>query len=93
DLRNAGIRAEVYLGNPKNFGNQLKYADKRNAPVAVIAGGDEFDRGVVQIKDLILGKQLAENATLEEWKDRPSQKEVPLAALVAEVQKMLADQA
>jgi len=34
ELRNAGIRAEVYLGNPKNFGNQLKYADKRNSPVA-----------------------------------------------------------
>ena len=26
DLRRTGIRAEVYLGNPKNFGNQLKYA-------------------------------------------------------------------
>ena len=32
DLRAAGIRAEVYLGNPKNFGNQLKYADKRGSP-------------------------------------------------------------
>jgi histidyl-tRNA synthetase len=34
-----GIRAEVYLGNPKNFGNQLKYADKRESPVAIIQGG------------------------------------------------------
>lgn len=92
DLRNAGIRAEVYLGNPKNFGNQLKYADKRNSPVAVIAGGEEFDRGVVQIKDLILGKQLAENATLEEWKDRPSQIEVPRAELVNHVLRMVAGQ-
>ena len=32
ELRSAGIRAEVYLGNPKNFGNQLKYADKRESP-------------------------------------------------------------
>ncbi|MEJ6478724.1 MAG: histidine--tRNA ligase, partial [Octadecabacter sp.] len=39
ELRNAGIRAEVYLGNPKNFGNQMKYADKRNSPIAVIEGG------------------------------------------------------
>ena len=39
ELRQAGIRAEVYLGNPKNFGNQLKYADKRGSPVAVIQGG------------------------------------------------------
>ena len=41
ELRNAGIRAEVYLGNPKNFGNQLKYADKRDCPLAVIQGSDE----------------------------------------------------
>ena len=98
DLRNNGIRAEVYLGNPKNFGNQLKYADARNSPVAVIAGGDEFDddrfeKGVVQIKDLILGAKLAENATLEEWKDRPSQYEVPRDQLVAKVREILAEYA
>ncbi|NRB02218.1 MAG: histidine--tRNA ligase [Rhodobacteraceae bacterium] len=89
ELRNAGIRAEVYLGNPKNFGNQLKYADKRASPVAIIEGGDEHDKGVVQIKDLILGAQIAETATLEEWKDRPSQVEVPRADLVATVREML----
>ncbi len=89
ELRGAGIRAEVYLGNPKNFGNQLKYADKRGSPVAVIAGADEFDAGKVQIKDLVLGAQIAENATLEEWKDRPSQVEVPRADLVARVREML----
>ena len=88
-LRNAGIRAEVYLGNPKNFGNQLKYADKRNSPVAIIAGGDEFDKGVVQIKDLILGAEIAKNATLEEWKDRPSQYEVPRDQMVAKVLEIL----
>ncbi|MGP6087370.1 histidine--tRNA ligase [Antarctobacter jejuensis] len=89
DLRNAGIRAEVYLGNPKNFGNQLKYADKRESPVAVIEGGDEKERGVVQIKDLILGAKLAEEATLEEWKERPSQYEVPRGELVSKVQEIL----
>ncbi len=83
------IRAEVYLGNPKNFGNQMKYADKRNSPIAIIQGGDEHAAGKVQIKDLILGAQIAENATLEEWKDRPSQIEVDRADLVAEVRKML----
>ncbi|MFV1464236.1 MULTISPECIES: histidine--tRNA ligase [unclassified Phaeobacter] len=92
ELRNAGIRAEVYLGNPKNFGNQLKYADKRNSPIAVIEGGEEKDRGVVQIKDLILGAQIAENATLEEWKERPSQFEVPRGDLVAKVREILAGQ-
>ncbi|WP_299929564.1 histidine--tRNA ligase [uncultured Pelagimonas sp.] len=89
ELRNAGIRAEVYLGNPKNFGNQLKYADKRQSPVAVIEGGDEHENGVVQIKDLILGAKIAENATLEEWKERPSQYEVPRDQLVAKVREIL----
>ena len=89
DLRAAGIRAEMYLGNPKNFGNQLKYADKRGSPVAVIQGEDEAARDVVQIKDLILGAQIAAEATLEEWKNRPSQIEVPRAELVARVRAML----
>ncbi|WP_068302879.1 histidine--tRNA ligase [Pararhodobacter sp. CCB-MM2] len=90
ELRRAGIRAEVYLGNPKNFGNQLKYADKRGAPVAIIQGTDEAERGMVQVKDLILGAKIAENATLEEWKERPAQVEVPVADLVATVKGMLA---
>ncbi len=93
ELRNAGIRAEVYLGNPKNFGNQLKYADKRHSPIAVIMGGDEAERGVIQIKDLILGAKIAENATLEEWKERPSQYEVARGDLVAKVREILAEQA
>ncbi|OAN80993.1 histidine--tRNA ligase [Jannaschia sp. EhC01] len=89
-LRNAGIRAEVYLGNPKNFGNQLKYADKRRSPVAIIQGSDEAARGVVQLKDLVLGAKLAQDATLEEWKSQPAQTEVATADLVAEVQAIIA---
>ena len=88
-LRAAGIRAEVYLGNPKNFGNQLKYADKRNSPVAIIQGSDEAERGVVQIKDLILGAEIAETASVEEWKEQKQQFEAPLKDLVAEVRKVL----
>ncbi|WP_417678463.1 histidine--tRNA ligase [Pseudodonghicola sp.] len=90
DLRQAGIRAEVYLGNPKNFGNQLKYADRRKSPVAIIEGGDEKAAGIVQVKDLILGAQIAESATLEEWKERPSQFEVARGDLVAKVREILA---
>ncbi|MFX0547218.1 histidine--tRNA ligase [Roseovarius sp. S1116L3] len=89
ELRAAGIRAEVYLGNPKNFGNQLKYADKRHSPVAIIEGADEQAAGVVQIKDLVLGAQIAESATLEEWKERPSQFEVPRSDMVAKVREIL----
>ena len=91
ELRQAGIRAEVYLGNPKNFGNQLKYADKRESPVAIIEGEEEKQRGVIQIKDLILGAKIAENATLEEWKERPSQYEVPRSELVVRVRAILDD--
>jgi len=83
------IRAEVYLGNPKNFGNQLKYADKRQSPVAVIEGADEKASGMVQIKDLILGAKIAEGASLEEWQDRPNQFEVPRDQLVAKVREIL----
>jgi histidyl-tRNA synthetase len=89
ELRRAGLRAEVYLGNPKNFGNQLKYADRRGSPVAVIQGEDEAARGVVQIKDLILGAKIAEQATHEEWKSRPSQFEVERGDLVAAVRRCL----
>jgi histidyl-tRNA synthetase len=89
ELRQAGIRAEVYLGNPKNFGNQLKYADKRLSPIAVIQGGNEAEKGTVILKDLVLGAQIAASATLEEWKDRPAQVEVPRADLVAAVRRML----
>jgi histidyl-tRNA synthetase len=88
-LRQAGIRAEVYLGNPKNFGNQLKYADKRASPIAVIQGGNEKAAGKVILKDLILGAKIAESATLAEWKDRPAQIEVDEADLVAAVRRML----
>lgn len=93
ELRNAGVRAEVYLGNPKNFGNQLKYADRRGSPAAIIEGADEKARGVIQIKDLILGAQIAENATLEEWKERPSQFEARRSELVPAVRRVLEGQA
>ena len=90
ELRQAGIRAEMYLGNPKNFGNQLKYADKRESPVAIIMGEDEAARGVVQVKDLILGAQIAADASVEEWKSQTQQVEVPRADMVATVREILA---
>jgi histidyl-tRNA synthetase len=89
ELRGAGIRAEAYLGNPKNFGNQLKYADRRGSPAAVIQGSEEAARGVVQVKDLALGAAMAEGATLEEWRERPAQVEVPRGELVAAVRRIV----
>jgi histidyl-tRNA synthetase len=89
ELRNVGIRSEVYLGNPKNFGNQLKYADNRGSPAVVIEGTEERESGTIQIKDLILGKKLSEEATLEEWKDRPSQFTVRRDELVQKIREIL----
>ena len=90
ELRQAGIRAEVYLGNPKNFGNQLKYADKRNSPVAIIEGGDEKGRKKVKIKDLRLGKKASENiADNETWAQLPIQYEVNRSNLISEVEQIL----
>jgi histidyl-tRNA synthetase len=92
-LRNAGIRAELYLGNPKNnLGQQLKYADRRNAPCAIIQGGDEQARGEVQIKDLAVGAQLAGEAKeRDEYLQKQAQAQfaVKESDLVVEVKKLL----
>jgi len=91
ELRAAGIRAEMYLGT-KGFGAQMKYADRRNSPLAIIAGGDEFDRGVVQLKDLALGKQLSEGIEdRAQWvEERPAQWEVSRDGLIDAVRDALA---
>jgi histidyl-tRNA synthetase len=92
DLRNAGIRAELYLGNPKNMGNQLKYADRRNSPCVIIQGSDEKARGEVQIKDLIEGaKAAAAIASNQEWREtRPAQFSCAESEIVAKVREVLA---
>ena len=93
ELRTAGIRAEVYTGT-SGMKAQLKYADKRLSPVAVIEGSDERAKGVVTLKDLILGAEQA-----KEIKDRAqwaagaqAQVTVPRADLVNAVKKILASQ-
>jgi histidyl-tRNA synthetase len=90
ELRNNGIRSEVFLGGG-NMAKQLKYADKRASPIAVIEGADERAQNIVTLKDLALGARLAaEIETHEEWKAQPAQITVARADLVAEVRKMLA---
>jgi histidyl-tRNA synthetase len=94
-LRNAGIRAEMYLGNPKNnLGVQFKYADRRNSPCAIIQGGDEKAQGIVQIKDLILGAQVGgEDADREAFLQKQqseAQVAVKESELVEGVRKVLA---
>ncbi len=90
-LRNANIRAELYLGNPKNMGNQLKYADRRNSPCVIIQGSDEKARGEIQIKDLIEGaKAAAAIASHQEWREtRPAQFSCKEDEIVAKVREVL----
>jgi len=93
-LRNADIRAELYLGNPKHsLGQQMKYADRRGSPCAIIQGSDEKARGEVLIKDLIIGAEIA-GATAEREDYLKKQAEAQFAVkedrLVEEVRKLLA---
>jgi histidyl-tRNA synthetase len=92
-LRNANIRAELYLGNPKHsIGQQMKYADRRNAPCAIVQGSDERANGKIQIKDLILGAGLTEIKDREEYlkKQAEAQYEVDQGKLVDAVREVLA---
>jgi histidyl-tRNA synthetase len=91
-LRNAGIRAELYLGSGK-FGPQMKYVDKRNSPCVVIQGSDEKAKGEVTIKDLIVGAELAKLEKGREehlQKQAEAQRAVPEAQLVDAVRAVLA---
>jgi histidyl-tRNA synthetase len=92
-LRNAGIRAELYLGNPKHsVGQQLKYADKRSSPCAIIQGPDEAAKGEITIKDLRLGAQLAgddKDRAAHLQTQAQAQRTVPAIKLVEEVKKIL----
>jgi len=91
-LRNAGIRAELYLGSGK-FGPQMKYADRRNSPCVVIQGSDEKAKGEVTIKDLIVGGELAKLEKGREehlQKQAEAQRAVPEAQLVEAVRAVLA---
>jgi histidyl-tRNA synthetase len=90
ELRAAGIAAEVYLGS-SGMKAQMKYADRRFSPAAVMLGGDELAAGTVTIKDLDLGRALssglADNAA---WRGaRPGQVTVPRSELVATIRAIL----
>ncbi|CAA2142344.1 histidine--tRNA ligase [Hyphomicrobium sp. ghe19] len=89
-LRNAGIRAEMYLGS-SGMKAQMKYADKRNSPCVIIQGSDERAKGEVTIKDLIEGaKAAAAIKDNKEWKEaRPAQFSVSEANLIQEVHKLI----
>ena len=90
ELRAAGIPAEVYLGSA-GMKAQMKYADRRMAPAAIMLGGDEIAAGKVTIKDLDLGRALSSGvADNAEWREqRPGQQTIDRAELVAAVRKII----
>ncbi|MDE2357203.1 MAG: histidine--tRNA ligase [Alphaproteobacteria bacterium] len=90
ELRAAGLAAEVYLG-ASGMRAQMKYADKRLSPAAVIVGGDEIAQGVVTLKDLDLGRDLAAQVSDNRaWREeRPGQITVPRAELAAAARRIV----
>ena len=90
ELRTAGIPAEVYLGS-SGMKAQMKYADRRMSPAAVMLGGDELAAGTVTIKDLDLVRSLpAGSADNSQWREgRPGQQTIPRAQMVAAIQAIL----
>jgi histidyl-tRNA synthetase len=90
DLRAAGLRAEMYMGDSA-MKAQLRYADARGARLVVIEGEDERAAGVVTLKDLHLGaEKSAEIEDNAEWRaSEHAQKQVKRADLVAEIQKII----
>ncbi|MGC8000529.1 His/Gly/Thr/Pro-type tRNA ligase C-terminal domain-containing protein, partial [Salmonella enterica] len=70
---------------------QMKYADRRLSPAAVMLGEDEIAAGTVTVKDLDLGRELsgkvADNA---QWREqRPGQQTLPRAELVPALRRIL----
>ncbi|MFY9876558.1 MAG: histidine--tRNA ligase, partial [Rhodomicrobium sp.] len=92
-LRDAGIRAEMYVGDA-GMKAQMKYADKRSSPCVVIQGEDERARDEVTIKDLLEGARLSgEIAEREKWRNvRPAQFAVPASEMVEAVKRLLKEQ-
>jgi histidyl-tRNA synthetase len=90
ELRAAGIRAEMYMGDSA-MKAQLRYADARCARLVVIEGEDERAKGEVTLKDLQLGaEKSAEIEDNAEWRaSEHAQKQVKRADLVAEIQKII----
>jgi len=90
NLRNAGLRAEVYVGTG-NVTKQMKYADRRGIQFAVIMGEDEMKNGEVTVKDLWLGAEKAKAIeSNEEWKSsRPAQETISRDKLIAYLQEKM----
>ncbi len=72
-IRAQGVGVELYP-EPKKLGAQLKYADRRGFRLAVVVGGNEWEAGIAQVKDLASGQSQS----------------VPLADVPAKLAELLA---
>jgi histidyl-tRNA synthetase len=90
ELRAGGVATEVYLGGA-GMKAQMKYADRRAAPIVVLEGSNERDAGTVTLKDLKLGAEMAKSVIDNEtWRTgKVAQVEVPRAILVSAIKDML----
>ena len=90
NLRQNGLAAEAYLGGG-NMAKQLKYANKRSAPIAIIIGEDERAKNLITLKDLAKGKTLTKDSQSREdrLKQQPAQITIKAENLIAECQKIL----
>ena len=52
-LRDNNINSEIFLDSKKNLGKQLTYANKKQCPVAVICGENEFKDNTITLKNLL----------------------------------------
>jgi histidyl-tRNA synthetase len=94
ELRKAGVRTDLYLGQEKGLRKQLQYADRVAARLAIIVGSNELEKGVVTVKDLKAGESVSKDASQrEEWlkKSREIQREIPREGFVAEIVKLLSE--
>lgn len=88
-LRKAKIDTEVYYGFQKGLNKQLAYADKKNCPVAIMMGENELQKGIITVKDLKAGKEIASGFTDKtEWL-KTAQIEVKLEDLVKKVKELI----
>ena len=92
ELRQGGVDVEIYYGPYQGFKKmkkQMSYADQKNCPIAIMLGSDELEKGVVSVRNLKLGKAIADTVTdKKEWREK-TQHEVPRADLVSFVRKLI----
>jgi len=90
-LRQAGIKAELYLGG-SGMKAQMKYADKRGSVCVVIQGSDEREKGEVLIKDLVLGATLSSAPDRDAYLKQQAEAQfaVPETGMIDAVRKVLA---